>query len=293
MVRQSTVISTSAHEQEVPWPSTSIDRAVVLLDEADHRISTGFSTAFHQDVIVSVRDLGDDTSASFWDEEISRLSRLRHGSAARILETRIEADRFFVMTVLRPDGLLLSTRLDSGPLDPDEALSVALATLDVVVALHELGLSASGIRLRSAVKVKALDGQERYVVATFGLAVDNDIDMFNELREVALRVLALMGCRYENRALTVPNSIPEPLVAALVQAFGLSGPAFPTPGDLALAMLTALGKRARVSARSRTLTRPHRGASTVVTSDLLLASDYLATLPAEPPIDLVVVPRSR
>ncbi len=293
MARNPTSVPSSVLTQEPPWPSPRLEGAVVLLDDADLRIAAGFSKVFHQDVIVSMRDLGDDTSASFWDEEISKLSHLRHGSAARILETRIESDRFFVMTVLRPAGLFLSTRLDSGPLDAEEALAVALAALDVLVSLHELGLSASGMRLRSSVKVQGLDGQERYVVATFGLAVDNDIDMFNELREVALRMLSLMGGRYENRALIVPDTVPEALVAVLEQAFGLKGPPFPSAGDLALALLTALGKKARVSARSRTSTRPHRGPSTVVTSDLLLASDYLQTLPAEPPIELAVAPRPR
>ncbi len=264
------------------WPDLRIEGAEILLDEGDTRIAVGRSTDHGQDVVVSQRDLGEDGSANFYDEEIARLSHLRCSAAARVLDARIVEDRYLMLTVLRPHGLMISARLSDGPLDPEEAVIVAVAALEVMAGLHELNLSATGMRLRSSVRSRGIDGAVRITLTTFGLAVDNGIDMFNELRELGLRILSLMGGRYDG-SLIVPEAVGPALAAIFERAFGLSGPAFSAPSELAVALLQAVGKKARVAPRSRTTTRPHRQTGPVVTSDLLLASEYLATLPTESP----------
>lgn len=283
--------STAAMSRD--WPLPELAERVVLLEEDDFVIAAGASPRYGQDVVVSVRDLGEDTAASFFDVEIAKLSHLRTPAAANILESAIVGDRYFVLTVLRPHGVFLANRLEHGPLTPDEAVLVAVAALEVMGALHDLNLSGGGMRLRSSVRSRGLDGQERMTLTTFGLALDNGVDMFNELREVALRTMALLGGRWDGR-LVLPAEVPEGLVAVFERALGLAGPALESPGELAQALLTAVGKRSRSAQRTGRTTRPQVAA--MVKSDLLLASEYLATLPREPQGDvpeLTPVPRGR
>ncbi|MCC6624710.1 MAG: hypothetical protein IT385_25900 [Deltaproteobacteria bacterium] len=269
------------------WPDHGLVTAEPVIVDDDELVVEGRDAAGHASM-VSLRDLGEDVSAGFWDDELARLTRLAHPAAAPIVGCRIVDDRYFVIKVRRPPGMLLKTRLLSGALGTTEAGALLIASLDVAAALHGLGLSASGIRLRSAALDTDGDGHPLFVVTTYGLHVDNDIEMFNELREIALRVLALVGGRFDRTdGLVLPvKALTPPLERVLERAVGLVGPPFSDPIEMAAAVAAALGQRhARGDApRSQVKTRPMAAASQpILGSDLLLAEELLATLPRHGP----------
>jgi len=257
------------------------DASVIIADD-DELVVEG-RDALGRLVLVSMRDLGDGISASFWDDELGRLADVEHTSAARVLSADIVADRYFVLTVERPRGVLLKTLLGGGPPDNRLAATLLLAALDVASALHEQGLSAAGMRLRSAV----VDGEgdaPRCVITSFGLHVDNGVEVFNELREIALRVLALVGGRFDREnGLALPaRALSSELEATLHRAIGLSGPPFHTPGEMAAEVQRAMGSlRPRGAPRSQVRTRPMSTGQPLLGSDLLLAEEFLSSLPRD------------
>jgi len=268
------------------WPPHGLEVAEPLIADDDELVVEG-RDAFGRALVVSMRDLGEDVSAGFWDDEVNRLARLVHPAAGRLVDTRIVGDRYFVVAVERPFGMPLKTRLLSGPLGTTEAGALLVSALEVASAMHDLGVSASGIRLRSATLDVDPDGRPLFVITTYGLHVDNDIDNFNELREIALRVLALVGGRYDRTAgLVLPVKALSPeLERVLKQAVGLAGTPFPGPLEMAAAVSAALGHgrpRAGGAPRSQVKTRPMAsGAPPIHGSDLLLAEEFLATLPRD------------
>jgi hypothetical protein len=230
-------------------------------------------------VVLSMRDLGEGVSAGFWDEEVARLLHVRHPSAARVLDARIVDDRFFVVKTKVPaDAVPLKARLAHGPLDGHEAVLVALAALEVAVELHALALSAAGTRLRSAMRVNGPDGAPGYLLTTYGLHVDNGVEIFNELREIALRVAGLVGGRHERGDLIVPEGVLSPEVELLFRrAVGLDRPPLQSARDMLdeLAELSGLRDR-RSRERVPSVTRPLSQAASVYGSDLLLAEEFFA-----------------
>lgn len=262
------------------WPHLQFGEAFeTLVDEDDELVLDGVDTKSGARVVVSMRDLGEDVSAGFWDEELARLVHVRHPSAARVLEARIEGDRFFVVTTKAPtDGVALKHRLTLGPLDGGEAVNLALATLEVAVELHALGLSAAGMRLRSTMIVGADAPNPSYVLAAYGLHVDNDVEVFNDLREISLRVLGLIGGRHERGALILPSGALEPAVEALFRrAIGLGRPELRAARDMLDELADLSGQRRRRGhERTRVSTRPIAQAATMYGSDLLLAEEFLA-----------------
>lgn len=265
------------------WPDVGLAAAEVWIDDADERVVAGI-LADGTGVVVSLRDLGSDVSASFWDDELAKLAYFHAPSAAPIVEARIVADRYFVVTTEWLRGTPLVAHLAHGPLGSSEARTLLLAALDVVAGLHELGLSAAGTRLRSALVGPDRDGRERAWITTYGLHVDNERDAFEELRELALRVLALIGGRHERGGLVVPEGALTPeLERVLRRAIGLGGPTFSSAHDMAAAVAgVADGHRAR-GAQARTLvrTRPMAAGAvgSIAASDLLLADDFVRSLP--------------
>lgn len=264
------------------WPHLDFgDAFETLVDEDDELVMDGLDTKSGARVVVSMRDLGDEVSAGFWDEELARLVHVRHPCAARVLDARIEDDRFFVVTTKAPvDGVALKHRLALGPLDGAEAVSLALATLEVAVELHALGLSAAGMRLRAAMIVDAdAPGQaSSYVLTTYGLHVDNDVEVFNDLREIGLRVLGLIGGRHERGALILPAGVLDARVEALFRrAIGLARPELTSAREMLEELAELTGhRRRRAQERTKVTTRPIAQAATMYGSDLLLAEEFLA-----------------
>lgn len=262
------------------WPQLEFgDAFETLVDEDDELVLDGIDTKSGARVVVSMRDLGEEVSAGFWDEEIARLLHVRHPSAARVLEARIEQDRFFVIVTKAPiDGVALKHRLDRGPLDGAEAVHLTTATLEVAVELHALGLSAAGMRLRSAMMVGAGGAGPGFVLTTYGLHVDNDAEVFNDLREISLRVLGLVGGRHERGALIVPPGMLDPKVEALFRrAVGVARPELRSAREMLDELVELTGQRRRRGGeRVQVSTRPIAQAATMYGSDLLLAEEFLA-----------------
>lgn len=279
------MIVEEAVRSQVAWPELDLLEAEVVLSDENELVLTGFERN-GEPVVVSMRDLGEDVSAGFWDDEIERLKELDHPAAARVIDAWVEADRFFVLKVVRPPGVMIRARLLSGPLTSLEAATLLVAALELASALHALGLSASGTRLRSAFTELAEVGRPSHVITTYGLHVDNDIEMYNELREIALRVLSVVGGRYDkSTGLVLPvQALPVELETILRRAVGLAGEPFNNPSEMAAAVVLELGQtRPRGTPRSHVRTRPMVSASTpILGSDLLLAEEFLASLPPEP-----------
>ncbi|MFO0748345.1 MAG: hypothetical protein U1F43_22185 [Myxococcota bacterium] len=264
------------------WPSVGLHAGETWISDDDEIVQAGIG-ADGTGIIVSMRDLGADVSASFWDDEIAKLAYLKSTAAAPVLDARIVDDRFFVVTTEWAQGTPIIARLQRGPLMSDEVIALLLAALDVCAALQELGLSSSGMRLRSALLTHD-DGRPRCTISTYGLHVDNDIEMFEELREIALRVLSIVGGHVERASLVIPSDAVSPeLERVLRRAVGLGGPTYATPGDMAAAVLASLGRpRPRGGVpRSVVKTRPMVTAAVASTasSDLLLAEDFIRSLP--------------
>lgn len=116
------------------------------------------------------------------------------------------------------------------------------------------------------------DGRPTCVITSLGLRVDNDIEVFNELRELSLRVLSLVGGRYERASgLVLPvNALPLELEAILRRAIGLATPAFRSTSEMAAAVLLTLG-----TARPRGAPR-----SQVHAPDVVGAADHVRLRPA-------------
>ncbi len=283
---------------DVRWPTIGFSSAYeTLVDEDDELVLDGIDTASGARVVVSLRDLGEDVSAGFWDEEIARLSHVRHPAAAHVLGARIEGDRFFVVTTKVPaEAVSLKRRLEAGPLDGGEAVQVALATLEVAVELHASGLSAAGMRLRSTMMLAGSGNTQGFLVTTFGLHVDNDVEVFNDLREIALRVLGIVGGRQERGVLVVPTGVFAPEVERLFRrAVGVERPELKSAKEMLDELVTLTGtKKRRDHARVHVTTRPIAQATAMFGSDLLLAEEFLAdnTFDETPP-PLPAPPRRR
>lgn len=263
------------------WPPLEFGEAYeTLVDEDDELVLDGIDTKSGARVVVSMRDLGEDVSAGFWDEEIARLSHVRHASAAPMLDASIVGDRFFVVKTKVPaEAVALKHRLERGPLDGAEALMVALATLEVAVELHALGLSAAGMRMRAMMSLPTLDPSKAGIlVATYGLHVDNEAEVFNDLREIVLRVLGVSGGRHERGALVIPEGLFNEDVARLFRrAVGVEWPELKSARELLDELAAASGQaKRRVSDRVHVTTRPIASTTSVYGSDLLLAEEFLA-----------------
>lgn len=262
------------------WPSPDFVGACdALVEEDDELVLDGIDRATRARVVVSMRDLGADVSAGFWDEEIARLALVRHPAAARVLAARIEDDRYFVVTTLVPgEAVSVKRRLEAGPLAGAEATRIAMVALEVAVELHALGLSASGTRLRS-IMISPGGG---FLVTTFGLHVDNDVEVFNDLREIALRVLGIVGGRHERGALIVPPGAFSAEVEKLLRrAVGVEWPELKSAAELLEALVAATGAKKRGNTRVHVTTRPIAQASAMYGSDLLLAQEFLAGDPLD------------
>jgi len=269
-----------AREAGGRWPALEFGSAFeTLIDEENELVLDGIDTRTGARVVVSMRDLGEDVSAGFWDEEIARLAHVRHPSAALILGARIEDDRFFVVTTKVPaEGVALKHRLAVGPLAQGEAVLLAIATLEVAVELHALGLSAAGMHLRSTMLVMGGLPVPTFLVATYGLHVDNDVEVFNDLREIALRVLGLLGGRQEQGKLILPKGTLSPEIETLFRrAVGLEWPELKSAREMLDELVVQTGqRRRRETERVRVSTRPIGQAATVYGSELLLAEEFLA-----------------
>jgi hypothetical protein len=139
--------------------------------------------------------------------------------------------------------------------------------------------------LRSALIGHDGDGRDRCWITSYGLLVDNDIENFEELRELSLRVLGLVGGRYDRSGLTLPaDALPAELERVLRRAVGLGGSTYATPADMSHAVQVASGRRAALdrprgsNPRSTVKTRPMATSpvASAVGSDLLLAEDFIA-----------------
>lgn len=262
------------------WPAADLQEGhATLVDEHDERVLDGIDRRSGARVVVSMRDLGADVSAAFWDEELARLVHVQHPSAARVLGGEVVDDRFFVVrTKIPTTAVPLTRRLAPGLMDAPTALQAVLASLEVAVELHALGLSAAGIRVRSMMEMLGPEAQPTLLVTTFGLHVDNDVEVFNDLRELALRVIAWAGGRHEHGALTIPEGrFTREIEGLLRRAVGIDRPAFQSAREM-LDALTALSgsRRRRGSERVSTTTRPIAQATTVFGSNLLLAEEFVS-----------------
>ncbi|MBL8787685.1 MAG: hypothetical protein JNJ59_22470 [Deltaproteobacteria bacterium] len=261
------------------WPEHGLEEPVELfVDDDDERVVAGFDAARGVRVVVSMRDVGAEVSAGFWDVEVARLVQVRHPSAALVLDARIVDDRFFVITTKLPGGATsVKQRLEVGPLEPHEAMAVMLSALEVAGELHALGLSASGIRLRAAMFVSSPGGGLGAMVTAFGLRVDNDVEVYNDLREIALRVLGLVGVKHERGGLRFPVGFFSGEIEALFRrAVGVEGTPMGSVREMhdALVALTGAKKR-RVPDRVQVQTRPSGQSASAFGSGLLLAEELV------------------
>lgn len=262
------------------WPSHELREPYeTLVSDADELVLDGIDVGTGARVVVSMRDLGEDVSAGFWDEEVERLVHVRHPNAARVLAADIVDDRYFVVRTKVPaEALALKERLSYGPLVGADALRVLLANLEVAVELHALHLSAAGMRQRSVMEVPRAGEPPLVLVATFGLHVDNDVEVFNDLREIALRILGICGGRHERgRLILPPGQFSNEVELLFRRAVGVERPELDSAREMLDAVAVASGqKRPRTTERKRVPTRPIAQVNSVYGSDLLLAEEFLA-----------------
>jgi len=153
---------------------------------------------------------------------------------------------------------------------------VLLSALEVAGELHALGLSASGIRMRAAVFVTSPGGALSVIVTAFGLRVDNDVEVYNDLREIALRVLGLIGVKHERGVLRFPEGyFASEIEGLLRRAVGIEGTPMTSVREMhdALVGLTGVKKR-RVPDRVQVQTRPSGSSASAFGSGLLLAEEF-------------------
>lgn len=203
------------------WPPSGlVQLGEPLLDAAGCRVVEGFFERNGVRAIASLRDLGARAHADLWRPRLQQLLMLSCPALAPIVSARIVDERFFILTTRRPTrGVTVHERLELGPLSAPEATAVARAALVGAEALHTAGLSAAGMRLGSAV-LEGEGGPPIAVITTYGLYVDQKIDFVAELREIALRTLALVGATQDETGIRVPPHALPPVVTELLREAG-------------------------------------------------------------------------
>ncbi|MCC6624165.1 MAG: hypothetical protein IT385_23140 [Deltaproteobacteria bacterium] len=218
------MLSTTVERFERAWPPTGLVAPTeVLVEGVTERVVEGGSPTNGMRMIVSMRDLGAGAHAGRWATGLAKLLGVTSPALARLIGARIVDERYFVLRVRRPPGMTVHQRMARGPLDGTAALAVARTALRACEDLNAAGLSAAGLRLGSAMIDEPPEGPS-VQLTTYGLFLDHTIDPVHELRELALRTLALVGATSHGLGsrIDVPKGALPPVVSELLcEAAGL------------------------------------------------------------------------
>jgi len=242
------MMSTSHESLFGAWPTAGLVAPLeVLVDGPTERVIEGASERSGARRVVSMRDLGHGAHAARWVPALSKLLALSSPALAHLVGARVVDDRFLVLEAKRPRGTTVHARLRVGPLDAVTAVAVAQAALAACQALDEAGLSAAGLRLASAVIDEAPGMAPRVFLTTYGLHVDQPVDPVSELRELALRTLAIVGATTGElgSGIHIPAHALSPVVGELLREAAGLVPEHPIASARELAAALRIATHAR------------------------------------------------
>lgn len=200
-------------------------------------------------LLVGIRDLGEDVDATLWQDELERLAGLECPEAAPLSRVAILEDRFVcVVTEAEPDGESASARAARGELSLFDIKAIGLALLDVTMKLHARGLAAPVLGLDAVALVPTPSGADRVVVTMYGLHIDHQADVAQDLRDIASLLRLMLGEPVETPHVDPSDTaVARGLRALIATTLGEAGVPYRTAAAMrqALELVSACSPRAR------------------------------------------------